>query len=420
MPKILKNYQFLRLWGNQVLLQVAFNMSNFTALLILADRTHSPFIQALFYTALTLPAFVFGLIAGPVVDMTERKRLMLITDLLLAVLFFSYIFADGKVLFLLIIAALTSAVARFFIPAEAATIPLVVDKKNLHHANSFFLFTLMGSVLLGYAIAGPIIQLFGGLRSGGEMAPFILSSIFLAIGFVLRLSLKKIEITKPYVLEDSIVGKTFILLWQTVKEVRVNRRVSLPILLLVFIELVVGVLSVVFLEYVRRYLELPLTSITYVLMGPLVLGLILGVVFLGKIDRIYGYRKSILASLVCIGFVLFTLGVIPIFFAKFSSGFILVRVISLIASFLMGVLMVIIAVQSRTVLQTATPQEMQGRIFSFLDIMIAFVTPIPVLTLGLLADKVSLLATLMLIGAVVVLTTFIGYKLLAARKNSGG
>lgn len=395
-------------------------MSNFTALLILADRTHSPFIQALFYTALTLPAFVFGLIAGPVVDMTERKRLMLITDLLLAVLFFSYIFADGKVLFLLIIAALTSAVARFFIPAEAATIPLVVDKKNLHHANSFFLFTLMGSVLLGYAIAGPIIQLFGGLRSGGEMAPFILSSIFLAIGFVLRLSLKKIEITKPYVLEDSIVGKTFILLWQTVKEVRVNRRVSLPILLLVFIELVVGVLSVVFLEYVRRYLELPLTSITYVLMGPLVLGLILGVVFLGKIDRIYGYRKSILASLVCIGFVLFTLGVIPIFFAKFSSGFILVRVISLIASFLMGVLMVIIAVQSRTVLQTATPQEMQGRIFSFLDIMIAFVTPIPVLTLGLLADKVSLLATLMLIGAVVVLTTFIGYKLLAARKNSGG
>ncbi|MCL4419056.1 MFS transporter [Patescibacteria group bacterium] len=420
MPKILKNHQFLRLWGNQVLLQVAFNMSNFTALLILADRTHSPFIQALFYTALTLPAFAFGLIAGPVVDMTERKRLMLITDLLLAVLFFSYIFADGKVLFLLIIAALTSSVARFFIPAEAATIPLVVDKKNLHHANSFFLFTLMGSVLLGYAIAGPIIQLFGGLRTGGEMAPFILSSIFLAIGFVLRLSLKKIEITKPYVLEDSIVGKTFILLWQTVKEVRVNRRVSLPILLLVFIELVVGVLSVVFLEYVRRYLELPLTSITYVLMGPLVLGLILGVSFLGKIDKIYGYRKSILASLVCMGLVLFTLGVIPIFFAKFSSGFILVRAISLIASFLMGILMVVIAVQSRTILQTATPQEMQGRIFSFLDIMIAFVTPIPVLTLGLLADKVSLLATLMLIGTAVVLTTFMGYKLLVTRKNSGG
>lgn len=390
-------------------------MSNFTALLILADRTHSPFIQALFYTALTLPAFVFGLIAGPVVDMTERKRLMLITDLLLAVLFFSYVFADGKVLFLLVIAALTSSVARFFIPAEAATIPLIVDKKILHHANSFFLFTLMGSVILGYAIAGPIIQLFGGLRTSGEMAPFILSSIFLAIGFILRLSLKKIETTKPYVLEDSIVGKTFILLWQTVKEIRVNRKVSLPILLLVFIELIIGVLSVVFLEYVRRYLELPLTSISYILMGPLVVGLILGVIFLGKIDKIYGFRKSILASLVCMGFILFALGVIPIIFAKFSSGLILVRMISLIASFLMGTLMVVIAVQSRTVLQTATPQEMQGRIFSFLDIMIAFVTPIPVLTLGLLADKVSLLAALMLIGIIIVFSTYIGYKLIVSR-----
>ena len=39
-------------------------MANFTALLILADRTHSPFVQAQFYTALTVPAIIFGFIAG--------------------------------------------------------------------------------------------------------------------------------------------------------------------------------------------------------------------------------------------------------------------------------------------------------------------------------------------------------------------
>src|SRR3989344_3282028 len=238
--EILKNHQFMRLWGNQILLQVAFNMSNFTALLILADRTHSPFIQAQFYTALTLPAILFGLIAGPIVDMVERKALMLITDFLLIILFFMYIFAVESIPLMFLIAFLTSSVARFFIPAEAATIPLVVDKKTLNHANSFFLFTLLGSVLLGYAIAGPIIQLFGGLRSSGEIAPFIIASAFLVIGFILRLSLAKIEIKKPNVWGDSLIGKTFILFAQTVMEVKSNINISLPLVLLVFVELMIG------------------------------------------------------------------------------------------------------------------------------------------------------------------------------------
>ncbi len=416
MPEILKNYQFLKLWGNQVLLQVAFNMSNFTALLIIADRTHSPFAQAQFYTALTLPAFIFGLIAGPIVDMTERKRLMLITDFLLAILFFLYVFAIGKIFLIFSIAFFTSSVARFFIPAEAATIPLIVDKKTLNHANTFFLFTLMGSVLLGYTIAGPIIQFFGGLRTQGELVPFILSSIFLAIGFVLRLSLKRIDAPKPYAPGSSIVGKTFILFWQSVKEVRVNRKVAFPILLLVFVELMVGTLSIVLLEYVRRYLELPLTSISYILMVPLVIGLILGVVLLGRIERVYGFRKSIFVSLVFVGLILFALGLIPVIFGKTLLGLVIVRVASLISAFIIGILVVIIAVQSRTILQTSTKAEMQGRIFSFLDVMIAFITPIPVLILGFLADKVSLLATLMFIGFIIMTLTYLGYRFIYKRE----
>ncbi len=410
MPKILKNSQFLKLWGNQVLLQVAFNMSNFTALLILADRTNSPFVQAQFYTALTLPAILFGLIAGPLVDMAERKKLMLTTDFLLAVLFFCYIFVDGKVFSIFLIAFLTSSVARFFIPAEAATIPLIVDRKTLDHANTFFLFTLMGSVILGYAIAGPIIQLFGGLRTSGENVPFFLSSIFLIVGFFLRLTLKKIEAPKPEVSEDSLVGKTFILFWQTVKEVRINRKVSLTLGLLVFVELMVGMLSVAFLEYVRRYLQLPLTSVSYILIGPLVLGLLIGVALLSKIEKKYGAGRSIFASLFLSGGLLFILGLLPAIFGQSSFGVTFIRGMAVICAFAIGFFMVMIAVQSRTILQTSVKAEMHGRIFSFLDIMIAFVTPIPVLTLGFLADKVSLLATLAFLGIIIILLTYLSRR----------
>lgn len=407
---ILKNSQFLRLWGNQILLQVAFNMSNFTALLIIADRTHSPFVQAQFYTALTIPAILFGLVAGPIVDMTERKALMLITDFLLIILFFLYIFSAESLPLMFAIAFLTSSVARFFIPAEAATIPLVVDKKTLNHANSFFLFTLMGSVLIGYAIAGPIIQFFGGLRSNGEIAPFIIASAFLVIGFILRLSLAKIEIKKPNVWGDSLIGKTFILFAQTVMEVKSNINISLPLVLLVFVELIIGLLSVLLLEYVRRYLLLPLTSITYVLMVPLVTGLILGVVILGKIESIYGRKKPVLLSLFSIGAVLLILGIAPIFLGPFVR-----IIIGFTASFIVGILIVIIAVSARTVLQVNSKEEMHGRIFSFLDVLIALATPIPVLVTGLMADRVSLLATLMIFGGGVITLTYFGRKFILKR-----
>jgi len=403
--EILKNHQFMRLWGNQILLQVAFNMVNFTALLILAERTHSPFIQAQFYTALTIPAIIFGLIAGPIVDITNRKRLILITDILLAILFFLYIFSVNNIFFILALAFLTSSVARFFIPAEAATIPLIVERKILNHANSFFLFTLLGSVLLGYSIAGPIIQTFGGLKTQGEIVPFLLSVPVLLLGFILVSGLKAIKINKPDVPQGHIFRKTFHLFLQTVSEVRTNKRVSLPLLLLVFIELMIGLLSVVLLEYVRRFLVLPLTSITYVLMGPLVLGLVIGVALLGRVEINLGRRKSIFLSLIATGVILILIGVSPALLDTFST-----RIVAVISAFFIGILIVMIAVQARTILQINAKEQMHGRIFSFLDVLIAIAIPVPVLITGFLADRVSLLATLVFMGGLIIALTYLAHN----------
>ena len=385
-------------------------MVNFTALLILADRTHSPFVQAQFYTALTIPAIIFGFIAGPIVDITNRKRLIIITDILLAILFFLYIFSVNNIFFILALAFLTSSVARFFIPAEAATIPLIVERKILNHANSFFLFTLLGSVLLGYSIAGPIIQTFGGLKTQGEIVPFLLSVPVLLLGFILVSGLKAIKINKPDVPQGHIFRKTFHLFLQTVSEVRTNKRVSLPLLLLVFIELMIGLLSVVLLEYVRRFLVLPLTSITYVLMGPLVLGLVIGVALLGRVEINLGRRKSIFLSLIATGVILILIGVSPALLDTFST-----RIVAVISAFFIGILIVMIAVQARTILQINAKEQMHGRIFSFLDVLIAIAIPVPVLITGFLADRVSLLATLIFIGGLIMVITYLGHRFILRR-----
>jgi len=409
-PLIFKNKQFLRLWLNQVFLQVGFNVCNYTVLLILADRTHSPFVQAQFFAALTLPAFVFGLIAGPIIDMVNRKRLMLISDILLALLFLIYAFAGNNLIAFAIIAFLTSSTARFFIPAQAATIPLIVGKETLQFANALFLFTLMGSVILGYSIASPIIEIFGGLGSKGELVPFLLSSVFVGIGFILLLGFKDIKGVRPELTEGTIFKKTFLLLWQTVREVKVNKKVSLPILFLIFVELNIGILSVVFLEYVRRFLDLPLTSVSVVLILPLVFGLIFGLTMLKRIQKRYGYRLSIYSALLGIGILFLLFGALPIL-GKGSLGITIIRIFTSVAAFVTGVLVLVIAVQSRTLLQTSSSLAMQGRIFSFLDIMIAIVTPIPVLFIGFFADKISLPGTFIFMGIGTIAMAFIGSRM---------
>jgi len=409
-PLIFKNKQFLRLWANQIFLQVGFNLCNYTALLILANKTHSPFVQAQFFTALILPAFAFGFIAGPIVDIVNRKRLMLVADFLLAVLFLMYIFAGESLFIFIVIAFLTSSVARFFIPAQAATTPLIVGKEVLSLANALFLFTLMGSVILGYIIASPIIEIFGGLGTKGELAPFLLSSLFVFVGFVLLLGFKEVAVLKPKIPAGTIFKKTFYLFWQTVGEIRVNQKVSLPLALLIFVELNVGILSVVFLEYVRRILYLPLTSVSMVIMAPLIFGLASGVAMLSKIQRKFGYRKSIYGAVLGIGLLFFILGVLPVL-SGMDFGIVLIRFFSAAAAFVTGILVVVIAVQSRTILQTNSDVHMQGRIFSFLDIMIAIVTPIPVLLIGFFADKISLPGTFIFIGLGTIAAAFIGSKM---------
>jgi MFS family permease len=354
---------------------------------------------------LTIPAFLFGVVAGPMVDLNSKKKVMLITNGILIGLFLLYFFTREQTFPILILAFLTASVARFFIPAEAAAIPMLVKEHELEQANSAFLLTLLGSVLIGYSIAGPIIQFFGGLGTAGQYAPFIISSISVIVGFFLCFFLKKIDKAPLRIPKGrGILNATVTLFWETVQEVANQKRVSLSLLLLIFVELNVGILSVVLLEYVRQYLLLPLTFITYYLIFPLVFGLFLGMIFLRTIERRLGIRRSVALACACIGVLFFLLGAVPSVISEIH----ILRFFAVVSSMLTGVCIVMIAVQSRTILQTSTPITMQGRIFSFLDVMVAMVTPLPVLLLGFFATRVNLLTTFILLGIVIFVITMIG------------
>src|SRR3989338_368794 len=158
---ILKHKGFLNLWINQILVQVAYNSLNFALLFWVFRLTESNFFLAILLVVTYLPAVIFGLFVGVVVDVTDRKKIIMFINFFLAICMLSLIFLKDSYPAILVITFFINTLAQFYVPAESSAIPLLVKKEQLLPANSLFSITLFGSFLVGSTLAGPIIGFLG-------------------------------------------------------------------------------------------------------------------------------------------------------------------------------------------------------------------------------------------------------------------
>ena len=158
---LIQNPGFRYLWFNQILVQLAYNTLNFTLLIWVYKLTDSVFADAALLFAMYLPAVIFGIFAGVFVDESDRRRIIMRIDFLLAVAMILFIFIKGSFGLILLNTFFINSLAQFFIPAEGSSIPMVVPKKQLLLANSLFSLTLYGSFMIGFSLAGPLLIFFG-------------------------------------------------------------------------------------------------------------------------------------------------------------------------------------------------------------------------------------------------------------------
>ncbi|MDX2271360.1 MAG: MFS transporter [Cyanobacteriota bacterium] len=174
---VLANRNFLLLWSGQVFSQLADKVllvlmislisSHFQA----AGQSISRWVAAVM-VASTLPAIFFGTLAGVYVDRWSKKGVMVISNLLRGCLVLGIPLllwmAQGQEIWggipmgfveLLVITFSVSTLTQYFAPAEQSAIPLVVAKPQLLSANSLYTTTMMGSVILGFAIGDPLLAL---------------------------------------------------------------------------------------------------------------------------------------------------------------------------------------------------------------------------------------------------------------------
>jgi MFS family permease len=131
------------------------------ASLLVFRETGSALSVGLMLMATSGPTVLIGLVAGVFVDRYDRKRIMLVSDLMRAVLIFLIpILIPLNIGWLYVIVALTSAITQFFDSAHASILPETATDEELSAANAFMAISSVGSMTIGFAAAGIIASGF--------------------------------------------------------------------------------------------------------------------------------------------------------------------------------------------------------------------------------------------------------------------
>ena len=160
---ILRIRSYRLLWLGQLVSEAGDGLTNLALLLLVNALTGSTAALAGMAIVLAIPPLTIGLVAGTYVDRLDRRRIMLASDLLRAVVVLGFILVgSAEPLWLLyVLAFVQSAVGTFFAPARGAILPRVVPREGLLAANSLAQATRVMSGIVGAALAGLIVGLAG-------------------------------------------------------------------------------------------------------------------------------------------------------------------------------------------------------------------------------------------------------------------
>ena len=198
---MLKNRNFILLWVAQCI-SSAGDSFTFLALTIkindfYTDAGESARAIGLVLIAFALPQLVLGIFAGTLVDRWDRKRIMILSDVLRAFIIPSFFLirspSDLPLAFL--IAFLTSSFSVFFYPARTALLPVMVPEDQLMTANGWMQMGNTIARLSGPILAAIVVSQWGSdIAFGIDAASFLVSALFLVgISGLATRALKKEE-----------------------------------------------------------------------------------------------------------------------------------------------------------------------------------------------------------------------------------
>lgn len=411
---VLQNRNFLALWSGQVfsqladkiylVLMIALITSRFQA----AGQTVSGWVSSIMI-AFTIPAVLFGSVAGVFVDRWSKKQVLVVTNLLrgalvlLLPLLLSITQDWGQIAgvpvgfyILLVVTFLVSTLTQFFAPAEQAAMPLIVERCLLLPANSLYTLTMMAAVIVGFAVGEPLLALADSvihqlgihLDFGREL---LVGSSYAIAGLILLL-LRTGERR-----EDS--GHSAPHVWQDIQDglryLQGHKRVRGALIQLVILFSVFAALAVLVVRMAEIIPEIKASQFGFLLAAGGV-GMAASLVVLGPLRQRFSHHQLSFYG---------SMGMATSLAGLSLVSFQLWPVLILLAS--VGACAAIVGVPMQTQIQEETPEALRGKVFGLQNNAVNIALSLPLVLAGLAETFLGLQSVLMGLAVIVVTGGFL-------------
>jgi MFS family permease len=413
---VFRNRPFLLLWIAQAATQIGGNMVIFGLTVIISESTGSTSAVSALILTFLLPAVLFSALAGVFVDRMDRRLVLILTNILRGLAFVA-IFLVGDHLGLIYLLNITvSTITVFFAPAEAAMIPILVPKKQLLSANGIFTLTLNAAFALGFTLVGPLIVKIAGAPA---LIIVVAALYFVAAAFCWTLppAPSTVKSTGPsdargrFREAEDAIGSVVAQLREGLAYIRDHREIRWSLSYLGIAASLVGVLGVLGPNFAKRTLGLSEADFVVVVL-PLGVGIVMGILLLNAYGRLIPRRRVIEGGLIALGVFLIAMalsGRISSFLGSATGSLsgtvsVLTSLLSVVVgvAFFAGIAYASVAIPAQTQLQEDLPEDVRGRVFGVLNMLVSVASFLPILIVGPIADLLGTTIVLVLVGALII------------------
>ena len=245
---VFRHKNFSLMWTGQLVSTIGSALTSLAASIMVYRQTGGSALSVgLMLMATAAPSLLVGLVAGVFVDKFDRRKIMIIADMLRAVLVFLIPFlVPSSIVWLYVIVILTSAIGQFFDPAYESVLPEVAPDEELAAANSLMAISTFGSTAIGFAASGLIAANYPIAYA------FYLDAIsfLISAGCILFLRVRKLETT-----EVTSVGAVFTNLKSGVSYLTRNPALRSIFLLAIPVAISFGLANSLLLPFAERALN---------------------------------------------------------------------------------------------------------------------------------------------------------------------
>ena len=384
--KELRSPQFLRYFSSRFVSRIGDGIHSLTILWISYNWSHSAMVVALVMISFSLPAILVSPFAGSLADRKNRVWLMVFSDIVQA--FCTLILATlayyGKLnlYYLTILSAIMSLSYAYFMPASLAIIPQIISRKNLVRANSFIQMTSSFSVVIG-----PIIGV-GLIATIGIPLAFLSNCISFVFSALLLWGIKtgKMEIAgKALPFLDTIKDG-----FHTIKAYPIASKLLDKTAVINFF---FAAITIVIPIFAGKIYQMDSKGIGF-MMSAYGLGMFVSSVIFGAFKFRFQPRNLIVLSIIFFGLMFILFGEVHIFY------------ISLLSLFLIGFFLNIANINILALYQSRLPNDVLGRVMSFLSAISFSLTPLSYAVTGFLIDLIGLRLVLLISGVFIIVNGF--------------